>query len=260
VCYSDANTVQVKDKGVVAIKDLQIGDLVESSDGKIVNVYSFGHYQRNVKANYLQVHAQGLLQPLEISKDHLVFVNGTAMPASLVSIGDLLDLGPGRGAAKVTNIKVVTRSGAYAPFTTSGTIMVSGVLASSYVTLQQNSSVLMIGSFKTIFSMHWLAHLFQTPHRLACSWRLVNCTTETFTENGVSKWVEVPFHVCRWLVRQNVVVMAAVLIPAFLLLVALRFIEVVFSDSCFALVAAICGYAAVAAFRCVCRKSKAKTV
>jgi hypothetical protein len=216
------------------MKELQIGDMVKDASGNMVRVYSFGHYHTTVKTEYLQIHAHELVRPLEISKDHLVFVyGGTAIPASLVSIGDQLDVGTKQGFATVIKIKRVIRSGAYAPFTMSGTILVNGVAASSYVSLQQDSHVLVLGTeFKTPLSMHWLAHVFQAPHRLICLMMgRETCQTTTYTNEGISKWVDTPLQFFQWLLRQPAIIMFVVLVPCLLLALMIYALEVVLMGS-----------------------------
>lgn len=83
----------------------------------------------------------------------------------MVQIGDTLK---GSGDGPVTQISKVTRRGVYAPaFTTSGTIVVNGVAASTYIALQA-SPTLKIGSMSTQVSFQDLAHTFGAPHRLYC--------------------------------------------------------------------------------------------
>ncbi len=185
------------------MKDLRIGDRVKSADGSMGTVYSFGHYQPDVNTEYIRIHAKGHSKVLEISKDHLIFVNGTAVPVSSVAIGDKVDLGAGRGSSEVIKMKAVTRKGAFAPFTMSGTIVVSGVVASAYVTLQKDSSTLSIGAYSTPLTMHWLAHVFETPHRLFCKFRMDLCMNETYNVDGISSWVEKPLHIGRWFVNKT---------------------------------------------------------
>lgn len=174
-CFSGDNTVEVDGNLTVLMKDLKIGDLVKDSSGNMVQVYSFGQYQPQLRVEFLQIHARGLSRSLELTKDHLVFVQGVAIPSSMLSVGDYLDVDKtktGKHIGKITSIKRVTRVGVYAPFTMSGTILVNGVAASSYVTLQADSSLLVFGTLKTSLSIHWLAHVFQAPHRLLCLWNI----------------------------------------------------------------------------------------
>jgi hypothetical protein len=235
------NTVESEGKGIVAIKDLQIGDKVKDAKGEMVTVYSFGHYNRNVKTEYLQIYARGLTKPIEISKSHLLFVNGVAVPASSVSVGDKLDVdvGLGKESAYVRKIKTITRRGAFAPFTTSGTVVVSGVIVSNYVTLQENATALVIGNYKTSLTMHWLAHLFQAPHRLACKWNINYCKIETYSEDGISNWVKTRFYLAQWLLQQNGVIMALLFVPALLFALLPYVLEACISVGYVGMVAAI---------------------
>lgn len=169
LCFPGNQIVDVKGTGQVAMKNIKLGDMVSVGSGKYARVYSFGHYNTNIEAEYVQIYSQALERPLEISKDHMVFVENNsikqALPASAISIGDNLVMTPG-GSTTVTKILLVTRKGAFAPFTTSGTVVVNGVVASSYVSLQDKLGVVMIGDFATPISMQWLAHSFQAPHRI----------------------------------------------------------------------------------------------
>jgi hypothetical protein len=213
--------VEVEGKRSISIRDLQIGDKVTDANGNMVKVYSFGHFHPNNTVEYLQIHVHGLGMPLEVSKDHLVFVNGAPVPASTVSPGEMIDLvtNEKRTRAKVKQIKVVIRNGAYAPFTTSGTIVVSGVAVSNYVTHQTNSSVLSIARFQTPLSMHWISHVSVTPRRLLCFLLGMNyCRkTETYNEDGICNWAEEPYRLIRWLFRQHGIVVAVFLAPTLVL-------------------------------------------
>jgi hypothetical protein len=218
-CFSEVNTVEVEGQRSISIRGLQIGDKVKDANGNMVKVYSFGHFHPNNTVEYLQIHVHGLGMPLEVSKNHLVFVNGATVPASTVSPGDLIDLvtNEKRTQARVKQIKVVVRNGVYAPFTTSGTIVVSGVAVSNYVTHQTNSSMLSMGRFQTPLSMHWLSHVSVTPRRLFCFLLGMNyCRkTETYNEDGICNWAEGPYRLLiRWLLfQQHGIVVAAFLTP-----------------------------------------------
>jgi ABC-type phosphate transport system substrate-binding protein len=235
-CFSEVSTVQVLNKGLTAMKDLKIGDKVMNAQGKFDAVYSFGHYAPGVEAEFIQIHATGLKKPLEISKEHMLFVDGAAVPASAVSVGDKVNLAAG-GVAEVKKILSVVRHGAYAPFTKSGTIAVNDVAASVYVDLQNNAGVLVIGGYKTPLTMQFLAHMFQAPHRLACAVSPSYCQTETYDDSGVSSWVAGPLAIAEWLIKQNMVVMTLAFVPSFLLGVAVYAFEVAFTSKMLLLVA-----------------------
>ncbi|KAI2496819.1 Phosphate ABC transporter substrate-binding protein [Fragilaria crotonensis] len=184
-CFSGSNTAEVKGRGEVAMRDLAIGDMVKVSGGKFSEIYSFGHYEHDVEASFLSIDA-GLEKPLVLSGDHMVFVDNKAVAASTLAVGDKLSL--------------------------DGTIVVNSVVASSYVNLKGEDSLLIGGIFA--FDLHWLAHLSQAPHRLVCEISSSFCASETYSK-GVSVWVETPLAVSLWLVKQNPVVMTVVFVPAF---------------------------------------------
>mmetsp|Transcript_9711 Transcript_9711/g.22373 ORF Transcript_9711/g.22373 Transcript_9711/m.22373 type:complete len:455 (+) Transcript_9711:64-1428(+) len=215
ICFSGRNVVEVKGKGAVRMKDLNIGDFVLVGDNNYEPVYSFGHVNHITKTNYLQFFFKdSFLRPLEISGDHMVFVEGyRAVPASSVQIRDRLILGSDTlELADVDGIQTVVRRGSYAPFTKSGRIVVNGILASSFVAFQDKEH-LHIGEISTAFSYQWLARTFEAPHRLICHVGLCG-DVETYTREGVSHWVHVPLKVSRWMLRQHPIILCLVFVPA----------------------------------------------
>lgn len=208
-CFSGQTEVVVKDQGEVLMKNLRLGDEVLVSADKYERVYSFGHRHESVKTDYLQLYSASSSAPLEITNEHMVIVeDGRAVPASTVQIGDKIQAVD--AVVVVTAIKAVTRLGAFAPFTPSGTVVVNNVVASSFVAFQE-TDVLTIGSIKTPLSFQWLAHTFETPHRLYCS--ISDCLTEEYTSEGVSKWVSAPLAAMSWWFAQNTIVMSLLLLP-----------------------------------------------
>ena len=219
--------VLTKERGYIRIEDVEIGDMVHAGHNKYSRIYSFGHRNQHNYAQYLQLHFGD--QPLEISHDHMVFVDKLgAVPASMVGVGDKLLMGAG-GVIKVTKIATVNRQGAFAPFTESGTIVVSDILASSYVSLQEESANFQVAGVN-IVSMQWLAHTFQAPHRMVCRWNSKFCEKETYTEEGISKWVYGPFLTSKWLLGQHVVIMVVLSVPAVMTGAVPYLVEAFFSN------------------------------
>ena len=222
-CFSGDSTVEVLNRGIVAMKDLAIGDVVKVAGGKFSQLYSFGHYDQDVEASFISIHA-GLEKPLVVSGDHMVFVEGRAVAASAVRPGDKLSLVD--GFATVKAIKNVNAVGVFAPFTKSGTIVVDGVVASNYVNLKGDTSLVVGGVFA--FDLHFLAHMSQAPHRLVCEFSNAFCATETYND-GISVWVEKPLAFSLWLVKQNAVVMTAAFVPGFAFIFLAAAVETVIS-------------------------------
>jgi hypothetical protein len=214
ICFSGDTTVITEDRGEILMKDLQLGDRVATSANSFEPVYSFGHRKDSLEAIFIQL----LPSMLEVSADHMVFVQGgRAVPASSLQVGDQLF-----STDVVTSIQYVTRTGVYAPFTPSGFLLVNNVKVSSYVAFQK-SEFLKIGDVKTPLTYHWLAHTFQAPHRLWCS--ITSCLKETYTDAGVSTWVDLPLQFTKWWLAQNAVLMVLVLVPLALSLVAMSCLD-----------------------------------
>jgi hypothetical protein len=206
-------------KGEIKMKDLEVGDKIKSNKDMYDTVYAFGHYDASSATSYLQIKVQGLNKPLEISPNHLVYLKSkgsgvtTTIPASIVRVGDDLVLADGQSSSPVETITTVTRSGLFAPFTTSGTLVVSGVLASSYVSLHEDSRTLCIGNYCTPISMHWLSHAFTFPRRLFCvHWHMWWCGGDD-NDNGIPHWVSGPKHFFEQILKEHVIVQGLVLLP-----------------------------------------------
>lgn len=228
-CFASETTVEVWNKGRVAMKDLSIGDKVKVAGDKFSDVYSFGHYEPDAKGEYLSIDA-GLNKPLLITPDHMVLVNSNNnyVPASLVTVGDTLSLANG-SPVSVQSIKSVIREGAFAPFTKDGSIVVNDIVASSFVALEPDSASFMVGGYQVV-SLHTLAHLFEAPHRLICEINSAFCTKETYNEQGLSAWIEAPLAFSQWLVRQAAWIKISIAIPALVLFSGVAVLEAVVSN------------------------------
>lgn len=221
-CFSGRSQVHVKDKGSIFMKDLQLQDHIMVDDGIFEPVYGFAHMDTNVNVHYLQLVTAS--STLEISRNHLVFVvdNNEYSPASLVKVGDRLSTG------LVTSVKTIVAQGAYAPLTPSGTIMVDNVKASSFVSFQE-SSTLMIGDVSTGLSYHWLSHKFETPQRVWCS--VVKCEAEKYRADGIPARLTAPHLFVQWFVNQNAATMILVTVLFMSLLSVLAVLELVWMNA-----------------------------
>jgi Hint module len=219
-CFSGMSSITVEGKGKMTMDDLKIGDRVlVDTTGNYEEVFSFGHYDPSRIGEYL------LIQPfnLEMSKDHMIFIaGGSAVPASHLKVGDQLESGD-----RITAIKHVTRKGAYAPFTRSGSIVVNGVRASTYISFQM-SKTLLVGGFPTPFTFQWLSHAFHAPHRIWCiHYGASSCKEEKYNQSGLSSWVESPFHIANWLLRQPPWILAILIIPLVCILCCFIIMEII---------------------------------
>jgi len=165
MCFSGQMPVELENGSMVPLSDIQVGTKVRVDEGKFEEIYGFGHRDAEVQAEYIRLRLSNGIQ-LDISGDHLVFVKeGKTVPASMLDVGDQVSV-LGQKDVKIESLRMVTGKGAYAPFTYSGTIMINGVKSSTYISLQENSANLLIGSLETPFSHQWLAHSFLFPFRL----------------------------------------------------------------------------------------------
>jgi hypothetical protein len=161
------------------MSDLKVGDfiLVGISEDNYTSIfepiYAFGHLQLDIKADFLQIHTKSdNRDPLELTKEHLVFIKGKDNPVRAdIQVGDVLQMAKKDEEAKVTAIYKVAREGLYAPLVPSGTLVVSGIKASSYVSLQEDAIeyVQYPNGISTGLSQHDFMHLAIIPFRMVCS-------------------------------------------------------------------------------------------
>ena len=152
---------------------LRIGDKVRSGiNQQFSQVYGFYHLERDTEAEYLAIQTDSHQEPIEISSNHLIFVDSVAIPAGEVKIFDKL------GDSIVIGIERVRRRGVYAPATFAGTIYVNNVLASTYTSQLDHSPV----------DQHSAVHMVLSYHRLACRLDFTWCQNETYSELGLSHW------------------------------------------------------------------------
>jgi hypothetical protein len=189
-CFSSENTVEDLDRGHIKIDSLRIGDLVRTGSGAFSQVYSFGHLDRNMEAEYLQIFSKDLDLPLEVSPDHMLFVSDKAVRASQVEVGDILGENP------VIEIRTIQRRGVYAPTTYAGNIVVSGVVASSYVALLD-------GVHPRI--QNAASHASTAVHRLMCKFDFDLCENETYKE-GINEWIAMMVQLVLRVNQHNMVV------------------------------------------------------
>ena len=200
LCFPRDATCQVEGQGQVLMKDLKLGDKVLVQGGKYEPVYSFGHHAQDVEALYLKF-VTTAARSLELTKEHMVFIEGgRSVPASHVKVGDKLVLADGE-LATVRAVRLVQKQGAYAPFTASGTVIVNGVKASSFIAFQ-DSETLQVAGIDTGLTFQFLAYNFEMPHRMWCQY-FSACIEEHYTTEGVSVWVDLPHKAALWYVDVN---------------------------------------------------------
>jgi len=240
VCLSATANVNILGKGDISLEELRIGDQIQVGDGEYEPVYSFGHRDTQISANYLSLTGKGMEKPLEISSDHLIFVDNVSIPASLIRVGDKVDLVNGEKSEILKVKKIRRHDGAFAPFTPSGKFIANNVIVSSYVSLQKDSAVLKVFDTPTPFTMQWLAHTFKAPHRMICNLDFSICREESYV-NGVSVWVAKSLQISKWVLNQS----AWIQIPftaAFIALISLFWVLEILCNNCFLAITILLGY------------------
>jgi len=243
LCFSGSSLVTVKDKGLMPLQDIVVGDEVLVDSNEYEKIYTFGHRDTTQEAVFLKFLPSGL----ELTEDHMIFVDGKGpIPASMVKIGDRLSDGQ-----QIERIQNVVRTGVYGPFTPSGTIIVNGVKASNYIVIQKSKSTFFLGDFNTGFTLHWIAHSFMFPYRV---WSYHLGFEDPILENGLSRWCERSMSLGAWYFSQNMVVMGFLLVPLVAILEIFASVESVLSYPG-VLIAVI----AVLSFAAISRRQQSKT-
>ncbi|KAK1863332.1 hypothetical protein I4F81_005890 [Pyropia yezoensis] len=139
VCFPGDATVEVKLRGRVAMANLAIGDVVRVAAGTDAAawspVYFFSHKVPAGGAAHAYVTlttASGAA--LTLTPGHYVMADGVATAAGTVAVGQTLTTASGERSAVTAVGRSVARGGLYNPHTLAGTVMVDGVLASTYTT------------------------------------------------------------------------------------------------------------------------------
>jgi hypothetical protein len=181
------------------METVTIGDYVLVADGTYEPIYSMAHLAPNIwSQDYIHIETTDSKNPiLIVSSTHMVLVlkhkYRRFVPAIQVQPGDQMYNGIHHG---LLTVKKVTPNnlerGAIAPFTPSGTLVVNGIVTSSYVQLHG------IPHWAVPHSQ-WLAHTAAFPQRLRC-YRIPHlCPQETYTKEGIAVWVDGPLRLSQYL-------------------------------------------------------------
>ncbi|CAB9531682.1 Desert hedgehog protein [Seminavis robusta] len=190
---------------------------------------AFGHTpNRHVLATFVELFVESSKRALQMTGNHMVYVHGKSNPvrADSIQVGDSL-LGKNNEPLKVTKIRETQKKGIYAPLTKSGTIVVDNILASNYISLQDNAAEYVELSFlPKVLSHHALSHLWMAPFRLLCSTTSTQFC-ESVNENGLSQYAAFGFQFAEWGQSQNILVQIPFLIATVVVLALFALMEVV---------------------------------
>lgn len=154
VCFAGGSKVETQDSGLVDISSLKVGDYVKAYDSnldkwKFSKFITYLHQDENIVAKYISIKTAVFNQTLRISPLHLI-AKQEANQVEFVFAKDLLvgdTIKAESGLEKIVALEEIYQTGAYAPLTESGTIVVDSVLASCYANT----------------NWHTAAHLLFTP-------------------------------------------------------------------------------------------------
>lgn len=201
------------------MKELQVGDYVESGVGEFTKVYSFAHLNRDIKAMFLQIatNSTSSTGQLEISPDHLLVANGQYVGAGQLRVGDEL-IGAEGQTIVVEGISVIQRKGLFAPLTHSGDLMVNGVKVSNYVN---------IGNFSSVNDWHYTSHMVMSPIRLFCHLTPTCCKSETHDSFGYSTASKYIIRLAQFVGTSSPWVCKSLILVLYPFLVTMRSFEIV---------------------------------
>lgn len=221
-CFPRNALVDVLGAGATPLGNIQVGDSVLTANGQYEPVYAWGHYNPTKQAEFLRFEASAgqkkitNTKVLEATGDHLVFLQGKTNPvrADSIRVGDVLQ---GAGGSSRTSDQVVRKistierdDGVYSPLTPSGTVVVNGIAASTYIGLQgQNNPE--FAEFKdgksTFLSFHEFVHMTLSPYRMICSlgslFSIRGKICHAYSEDGVPLYAAYGIKLAQWVERQN---------------------------------------------------------
>merc|ERR1719187_1066744 len=157
-CFPGSSQVRLTTGDSRLMADLKTGDsIITIMDGKLTSTKVLGFmYKKYGSGAYLTIHTEDG-NKVSLSGTHVMFVNNYEdVMAENVNIGDLVIIKDGNNVTKsrVVNIEAGEKEGAYVPLTEHGTLLVDGVLCSSFANVPHGIAQLMAAPmrwFPTVF-------------------------------------------------------------------------------------------------------------
>ncbi len=132
VCFPGHARVELEDGALVPISTLRLGDRVRTGATTYSDVFMFSHRDAAARSLFVRLVTSARAQ-VTLTHSHYVYANDKLVAAGAVRVGDSLVLADG-SHAKVTTVETVSSKGLYNPHTLDGTIIVDGILTSTYTT------------------------------------------------------------------------------------------------------------------------------
>jgi Hint module/Calcium-binding EGF domain len=171
-CFSGDTTVIMKGRGKVSMRQLKIGDLVLVKANVYEPIIASAHRNFHRRSNFLSITTNSSSDnALEVSAHHIVFLHdrNTPVTSKMLKVGSVL-LGSNNEPLEVIKVQMAEKQGVFNPMTASGTIVVNGILCSTYA-LPMNTvdtdgiHVLFYG--QTVMTLHSFHHMRNSPLCLA---------------------------------------------------------------------------------------------
>ena len=206
-CFPSESVVRVltRDNSEISktMEELRVGDFV-LTDAGFSEIFAFMDHNNKMKHDYISISLDSG-DDLSISSDHIVWAHDSRVPvlAQSIKLGDTLWVNSNSSTlleeAVVVDLQTRTLRGLHAPLTKVGSILVDGVLASSYA----KSRSLTWGDF-TIVSGHRLNEFMHAPLRWVCEIRSEFCGPNWhIEESGRHVWTRWILEKFGWLQIMN---------------------------------------------------------
>jgi preprotein translocase subunit YajC len=129
-CFPGSSMVTLQSGQQIPMSQVQIGDVVLAAPGVYSQVYLFDHKVSDIQAEFVQLNLQDGFT-IKLTAKHYIQLESGLTTAESVQVGDKVL--SSKGVYKtVESISIVQDKGLYNPYTLAGTIVVDGVVASSY--------------------------------------------------------------------------------------------------------------------------------
>jgi len=167
-CFSSHTTAKVKGKGDLQMDMIEVGDEVITRSGSYKKVFAIDHQHETKLTEFVQVYCEGKGKPLELTANHMIFKTGeiNPVPAGTLKVGDRVETYD--GDYPVIDILTIVRKGLFSPLTTDGTIVASGIVASTYSSLAVDTKWIEVYDVKLMSFQNFFASLIQ-PYKLVCT-------------------------------------------------------------------------------------------
>jgi len=170
-CFSPLAQAIVKGKGKVSMNQIKVGDQVLTAKGHFEVIYSMDHRDPAKLADFVRVTYDSSTEEehhLELTKNHMLFAVGNSkpIPAKKLKVGD--EIYTVYGPRPIKNISSIIRAGVFNPLTADGTIVVDGIIASTYSTFSGSSDSVEIAGKKKISNQMFFDYLLK-PYSFFCT-------------------------------------------------------------------------------------------